>query len=161
MLFIGIAAEPFVAFIFGEKYAGSGVVFAWLLVALASNLFFPHSLVMATGRVRVNVAGAIAELFINVTLSLLLVKDFGIAGVAFSSALAHWCYTVAMAVYCRVQLGVSLKFFLPMPLGIAFYGLLLISGVVAWLSLGFSNLLVLAFYVPVGILTLIQSKKFM
>ncbi len=159
MLFLGVAAEPFVAFIFGQEYSGSGVVFAWLLVALASNLYFPHSLVMATGRVRVNVTGAVGELIVNVALSLLLVGEFGIAGVAFASAVAHWCYTLTMALYCRFRLGVSLASFLPKPLGIAFYGLMLLSGLLSWFSLGFSESLVLIFYAPVGIMTLILSKK--
>jgi O-antigen/teichoic acid export membrane protein len=160
VVFLAIAAEPFVVLIFGESYAGSGVVFAWFLIALLSNAFFPQSLIMATGRVNVNVIGAVGELVVNIGLSLILVRDFGIAGVAFSTAVAHWMYTFAMAAYCRVKLGVQASSFLPEPLGWSFYALLAISAALALLSLGFSDVLVLAFYVPIGIMTLIISRKF-
>jgi O-antigen/teichoic acid export membrane protein len=159
VMFLAIAAEPFVALIFGESYAGSGVVFAWFLFALLSNMFFPHSLVMATGRVRINVMGALFELLVNIILSLLLVRDFGIAGVAFASAVAHWCYTLAMAVYCKLRLDVGIKAFLPDSLGLAFYLMVLFSGVLAWLSLGVAMEFLPIFYLPVALATLWAAKK--
>ena len=161
VIFLIVAAEPFVAFIFGDTYAGSGVVFAWFLIALLSNIFFPQSLVMATGRVSVNVIGAMGELLVNIGLSLILVRDFGIAGVAFSTAIAHWLYTIIMIVFCKYSLGVQPKSFYPDPLGWSFYALIGLSGILAWSSLGFSGVLVLVFYIPIGLLTIFSARKLM
>jgi len=160
VIFLTVAAEPFVAFIFGGTYAGSGIVFAWFLIALMSNLFFPQSLIMATGRVNVNVIGAIGELIVNVGLSLILVREYGIAGVAFSTAIAHWLYTIMMATYCKIKLGVQPASFLPDPLGWSFYALVALGGVLALLSLSFSEDFVLVFYIPVGLFTVIFARKF-
>ncbi len=159
IVFLTVAAEPFVAFIFGGTYAGSGIVFAWFLIALLSNLFFPQSFIMATGRVNVNVIGASIELIVNVGLSLILVRTYGIAGVAFSTAVAHWLYTVTMGTYCKVKLGVHPISFLPDSLGWSFYALTVLGGVLAWLSLSFSEVFVLVFYVPIALFTVISAKK--
>jgi len=159
VIFLVVAAEPFVAFIFGGTYAGSGIVFAWFLIALLSNLFFPQSLIMATGRVNVNVIGAIGELIVNVAFSLVLVREYGIAGVAFSTAIAHWLYTLAMATYCKVKLGVHPASFLPDPLGWSFYALVALGALLGLLSLSFSVVFVLVFYVPIALFTVISAKK--
>lgn len=161
ILFLALAATPFVAFIFGIDYAGSGPVFALFLVALVSNLFFPQSLVLATGRVRVNVVGAMGELTLNVALSLLLVQNYGIVGVAFATVVAHWFYTVAMAIYCRVKLGVRVTNFLPEPLGWQFYLTLIVALSLGMLSRESTGAFVLALYAPVGLLTLFFSKKWL
>jgi O-antigen/teichoic acid export membrane protein len=159
--FLIVAAEPFVAFIFGDTYAGSGIVFAWFLVALLSNIFFPQSLIMATGRVNVNVFGAMGELLVNVGLSLILVQSHGIAGVAFSTAIAHWFYTFMMLIYCKVKLGVPPQSFYADAQGWSFYALIAFSGILAWVSLSFGEALVLVFYLPIGILTIISAKKWL
>jgi len=159
ILFLAVAAEPFVAFIFGDAYAGAGVVFAWFLVALLSNVLFPQSLVMATGRVNVNVLAAVGELMVNVGLSLVLVHDFGIAGVAFSTAIAHWMYTLTMIGYCKLKLGIHPTSFLPDKLDPSFYVLLALGGSLAWISHSFDEVLVLAFYVPVALFTIATVRK--
>lgn len=161
IVFLAIAATPFVSFIFGDDYAGSGPVFALYLVALLSNLFFPQSLVLATGRVRVNVVGAMGELALNVALSLLLVHKYGIVGVALATVAAHWFYTAAMTIYCKVKLGVSAANFLPEPLGWQFYLTLVVAVSFGLLCLGSAGAYVIALYVPVGLTTLIFSKKWL
>lgn len=161
IIFLAVAAEPFIAFIFGPEYVGSGPIFALFLVALASNLFFPQSLVLATGKVRVNVIGAMCELVLNVSLSLALVHQYGIVGVAFSTAVAHWFYTAAMALYCKVKLRVELSRFIPEPLGWEFYALTALSLVLGFIGKTQEPHFVLAFYAPVGILTMIFSKRWL
>jgi len=109
----------------------------------------------------VNVIGAMGELLVNIGLSLILVRDFGIAGVAFSTAIAHWLYTIIMIVFCKYSLGVQPKSFYPDPLGWSFYALIGLSGILAWSSLGFSGVLVLVFYIPIGLLTIFSARKLM
>ena len=159
MLYLGLVSDSFLAFVFGPSYEGSGVVFAWFLLALTSNLLFPQSLVMATGRVRVNVLGALGELLVNLSLSLVLVQDFGIAGVACASAVAHWSYTTSMVVYCRFRLGIPTRHFLPESPGRAFFALLGMSVLLALWSRNVADEWVLLFYLPLGVSTLFSIKK--
>jgi O-antigen/teichoic acid export membrane protein len=159
VLFLAVAAEPFVVFIFGDAYAGAGIVFGWSLVALMSNVFFPQSLVMATGRVNVNVIAAVGEMLVNVGLSLLLVRDFGITGVAFSTAIAHWLYTLTMIGYCKLKLGIHPSSFMPNKLDWSFYAMVVLGGALGWISHRFDEVLVFVFYVPIGLLTIATVKK--
>jgi hypothetical protein len=64
-----------------------------------------------------------------------------------------------MAVYCKLRLDVGFKAFLPDSLGLAFYLMVLFSGVLAWLSLGVAMEFLPIFYLPVALATLWAAKK--
>lgn len=133
LLVTAAGAPALMAFVFGEEFRDAGPVFAIFLFALMSNLLFPHAFVLATGRSRVNVAGSLTELVVNIALSLSLLPYIGIIGVALASMTAHWIYVMVMMEYCRRNYGLSWSTFLPsgIPWWLVTASLLLAGG--AWI----------------------------
>lgn len=154
LVVLACGAPSLVALIFGEEYRGAGPVFAWFIVALMSNILFPHALVLASGRSMINVLGSVAELFINVALSLWLINYWGIVGVAIASAIAHWVYTLSMMVYCRSQFSIPMRDFLPKAPKVVRIVVIAFAGLAAWYLNDEQSWLIILVIIPVGIYSL-------
>jgi len=160
LVVLAFGAPSIVALIFGEEYRGAGPVFAWFVIALMSNILFPHALVLASGRSMINVLGSVAELLINVALSLWLINEWGIVGVAIASAIAHWVYTITMMIYCRAQFNISLRNFLPQTPNVVRVIVIVIAGIAAWYLNEEQSWLILLVIIPVGIYSLYRDSLY-
>jgi len=76
------AGSPGVVLLYGEKYAGCGVIVAWLaLSTLVATLTFPFSRALfAAGMARVDFGATVVSLATLATAGLWLVRGYGVAG---------------------------------------------------------------------------------
>ncbi|MFU8858814.1 MAG: lipopolysaccharide biosynthesis protein [Cyclonatronaceae bacterium] len=107
-----VLAEEILVFLF-EKYADSAPVFRIYLFVLLSNIVLVSSFVLAHGHSRINALTGLAELVVNVLLSILLIRLIGIEGPAWATLIAHLTYTIILLMYCKIRLGISPFYFLP------------------------------------------------
>jgi Na+-driven multidrug efflux pump len=63
---------------------------------------------------------AFAELIINVSLSLILVKYFGISGIAFATFIAYLFEKIYLAISVKRRLNISLKDYTPVKIYIIY-----------------------------------------
>ncbi|MFN2373492.1 MAG: lipopolysaccharide biosynthesis protein, partial [Cyclonatronaceae bacterium] len=107
-----VLAEDILVFLF-EKYADSAPVFRIYLFVLLSNTLLVSSFVLAHGLSRVNALTGLAELVVNVLLSIILISFIDLEGPAWATLTAHIIYTVILLMYCKIRLDVSPVEFLP------------------------------------------------
>ena len=107
-----VLAEDILVFLF-EKYADSAPVFRIYLFVLLSNTILVSSFVLAHGFSRLNALTGLAELVVNVLLSIILISLIGLEGPAWATLIAHITYTVILLMYCKIRLGISPVEFLP------------------------------------------------
>ncbi|TVQ09271.1 MAG: hypothetical protein EA364_14365 [Balneolaceae bacterium] len=107
-----VLAEDILVFLF-EKYADSAPIFRIYLFVLLANTVLVSSFVLAHGLSRINALTGLAELVINVLLSILLISLIGLEGPAWATLIAHIGYTLILLMYCKIRLGISPVDFFP------------------------------------------------
>lgn len=103
-------ADPIVAILFGDRYAGSGTYLTILGAAayFNSSLGFNGVTVKMVGRVWLVTAAAAAGLVVNVVLAVTLIPAHGAIGAAWSTAGTVCLYNVAKHLTLRRATGVEL-----------------------------------------------------
>ena len=93
--------------IFNKNFAESAVIFNIYLLLIISRLVFPHTLLIGLKRTKPVLLASVAELVINVILSVILIQVWGIAGVAFATFIAYGIQKIIWVMYNKVNLGIS------------------------------------------------------
>jgi O-antigen/teichoic acid export membrane protein len=99
--------------VYGFQFKESAFVFNLYLLLLFSRLFYSQSLVLAWGGNRVLVVVTFVELVINVGLSMLWIKNWGIMGVVMATVTAFFFEKIALAIYIVCKYKVQPKAYLP------------------------------------------------
>jgi len=95
-----IYAEEVMVLLFG-KYEASAPVFRIYMLTVISQLIFPQSITLGSGRSDVNAKFGIAEVVLNISLSILFVIQFGFLGAAFATLISHFFFTGCLLWYCK------------------------------------------------------------
>ena len=93
--------------IFNPDFEHSALVFNVYLLIIISRLIFPQSVLIAKKETKPMLWISILELMINVVLSLILIRQFGIVGVAFATFAAYLFEKVAIAFVVRRKFGIG------------------------------------------------------
>ena len=101
-----LLSKPLYTFIFSPSFAESAGIFNVYLLIVVSRWIFPHSILMALGKNNILIVVAIAEMLINVTLSIILVKMMGLIGIAFATVIAYWFEKFCLVIWVRRQLHI-------------------------------------------------------
>ena len=88
--------------------AESARIFNVYLLILSSRVLLPQVIVMSQHKNYFLVVSAIFELLINVVLSLILVRYFGMVGIAFASVIAYLLDKIFQILYSQFVLKISL-----------------------------------------------------
>ncbi len=108
-----IISHPVFPVIFNPKFAESATIFNIYLLIIISRLLLPQTLLNGLQISKPIMIAALLELILNVTLSLIFVQFFGIAGIAFATFLAYLFEKIYLAVVVKKKLNVSISEYIP------------------------------------------------
>ena len=114
--------------LFNNDFTESAAIFNVFLLVVVSRLVFPQTILIALKETKVILGISILELILNILLSIILVQQFGLVGIAFGTVIAYWFEKLAIGIYLYFKHGISWGKYTP----------------VGWL-VGYSLILVLAF----------------
>ncbi|MFT6716022.1 MAG: O-antigen/teichoic acid export membrane protein [Saprospiraceae bacterium] len=86
--------------LYSDVYTNAYLVFNIMLFLLVSRLLFPQTILFGHGLTRTFIYASAIELFTGVTLSLALVKDYGLIGVSLAMATAYLIEKVYLILTC-------------------------------------------------------------
>ena len=98
---------------FNSDFTESALVFNAYLLTLASRMMFPQTLLIGRGLTRAVMNVGIMEIGLNVVLSLILVTQFGILGIAYASVIAYAFEKVALSIEVSRKLNISADQIIP------------------------------------------------
>lgn len=93
------AARPLYALIFSAEFETSGYVFMVYLLLISSRLVFPQTVAIGLGKTKPLLVIACIELAVNISLSLLWMKTWGIEGIAMATVVAFAIEKALIALY--------------------------------------------------------------
>ncbi|HVR30872.1 MAG TPA: flippase [Thermoanaerobaculia bacterium] len=105
-----VLAAPLAVLLYGDRYASSGAILAWLALGHLTNaaLGFNAATLRALGRVRVIVASDLASVLTAIVSYLLLIPVLGATGAAIGTTLTLVVRNLFNQVALRRELGVTL-----------------------------------------------------
>jgi O-antigen/teichoic acid export membrane protein len=112
--------------IFNPKFAESATIFNIYLLIIISRLLLPQTLLNGLQISKPIMVAALLELIVNVSMSLILVKYFGINGIAFATFIAYLFEKIYLTVQVKRKLKVSLYEYLPVKI-YAFYSFAILA----------------------------------
>jgi O-antigen/teichoic acid export membrane protein len=108
MVFLLVAAKPFIVTLYSEKYLESIIPFSIYLFILPVRIVIYGSALMALGQSRVILFRSIFDLLINTLLSIILVHFFGYLGAAAATIITLYLWTIPFNLY-KIGKGFNLK----------------------------------------------------
>ena len=122
--------------LFRSQFSQSAGVFNIYLLLVASRMLFPQAIVYGHNKSRVVFIIALAELAINISVSVFLLGFFGIYGVAYGTLIAFMAEKILLILYCKYKLGIPPSHFIPIRIWGAYtLGLLLVYILVTSMTL--------------------------
>ncbi len=112
--------------IYNDGYIESAIIFNIYLLILCSRIVLPQVIIYAKQKNSVLMWIGLVELILNISLSLYLMKDFGLMGIAFATVLAYIVQKFIMILYCRNRLDFRLTDYLDVRLHLVYSVLLYI-----------------------------------
>ena len=101
-------ASPWIfAKVFSPEFRDSAYVFNVYLLMLSSRVLLPQAVVMAKEKSYFLLLSAAIEIIVNVSLSLLFVRIFGLLGIAFASVIAFYVNKINQMIYLKTKHDIS------------------------------------------------------
>ncbi len=113
-------------YIFNFDFTASATIFNIYLLLLVSRLLFPQTILNGLGKNRFLVVSALIETILNIVLSLILMQQYGMAGIAMATVIAHLADKILLIAYCKFQLKIEPVQYIEVSQYIFYSGLLLI-----------------------------------
>jgi len=99
--------------IFSESFASSAVIFNIYLLLIISRLLFPHSILIGLKKTKIVMYASVADLAVNVVLSIAFIYFWGIEGVAFATLIAYAVQKIIWIIYIKRVLGILPNQYIP------------------------------------------------
>lgn len=117
--------------IYNDGFLKSAIVFNIYLLILCSRIVLPQVILFAKQKNTILMWVGLLELIVNVALSLYLIQDYGILGVASATVVAYIVQKSVLVLYCKIKLKVGLSSYLDtklhMPYSVLLYAAFFIS----------------------------------
>jgi len=110
--------------VYNDGYIDSAFIFNIYLLILCSRIVLPQVIIYAKQKNSVLMWIGLIELILNISLSLYLMEDFGLMGIAFATIIAYIVQKSIMILYCKYQLNFKMSDYLDVRLHFV-YSLLL------------------------------------
>jgi O-antigen/teichoic acid export membrane protein len=111
--------------LFNENFSRSADVFMVYLLLITSRLVFPQTILIGLKKTRIVLIASFIEILLNVSLSLYLIRFYGIVGVAVATSIVFLVEKIILVAYNYFRLHIKPQQYIP--LGIYFiYSVLLI-----------------------------------
>lgn len=114
-------------FFYNQDYAYSAVLFNIYLLTITSRVILAEVFIYASGRNRVFMLVSFLEVIFNITLSLILLRWFGLAGIALASFFAFSLSKAYLGYYVKKYLGVKMNEYINIRTYIIYSALLISS----------------------------------
>jgi O-antigen/teichoic acid export membrane protein len=108
-----IISHPVFPVIFNPKFAESATIFNIYLLLIISRLMLPQTILNGLQITKPIMNAAFLELIVNVSLSLILVRFFGIAGIAFATFIAYLFEKIYLSSVVKQKLKVGFSEYIP------------------------------------------------
>ena len=108
-----IITHPVFPVIFNPKFAESATIFNIYLLIIISRLLLPQTILNGLKISKPIMTAALLELILNVSLSLVFVRFFGIAGIAFATFIAYLFEKIYLSVVVYKQLNIPVSAYIP------------------------------------------------
>lgn len=95
-------------YFFNSEFSDSAFVFNAYLLTLASRMLFPQSVLIGIGKTKVVMTITMAEIVLNIGLSLVFLQFFGLVGIAYASFVAYLMEKVLLSMQLQRTMGISL-----------------------------------------------------
>ncbi len=122
--------------IFNPEFKQSATIFNIYLLIIISRLLLPQTILNGLQLSKPIMNAAFAELLVNVSLSLLFVEYFGIAGIAFATFIAYLFEKVYLTVVVKRKLNIPINEYIPLITYLLYSALILIIFIFAEKVLG-------------------------
>ncbi len=99
--------------IFSESFASGAVIFNIYLLLIISRLLFPHSILIGLKKTKIIMYASVADLAVNVVLSIAFIYFWGIEGVAFATFIAYAVQKIIWIIYIKRVLGILPNQYIP------------------------------------------------
>lgn len=116
---------PLFPVLFNPKFSESATIFNIYLLLIISRLLMPQTILTGLKYTRIIMYASFFELVINISLSLLLVRFLGIAGVAYATVFAYLFEKVYLTIIVRRKLKIRISEYHPVRYYI-FYSILVV-----------------------------------
>jgi O-antigen/teichoic acid export membrane protein len=120
-------AKWFYPLIFSSKFADSALIFCIYLLLVCSRVLFPQTLLLAKGYYKKIATASAVELVINLSASIVLMKCFGIAGIAMGTVIAFMAEKLILFYYLKKNVETKLSDIVPVKEYLIFSFLLMAS----------------------------------
>jgi O-antigen/teichoic acid export membrane protein len=114
-------------FFFGEAYRESALIFNIYLLLTLTQLLFPQSIITARGDTRWLWYFSLAELIVNITASIILLRYFGLSGIAWGTLIAFLFEKVVLMIFVRRRYGIAPRQIFSRPVWLMYVLVLIIS----------------------------------
>ncbi|MEI6817221.1 MAG: polysaccharide biosynthesis C-terminal domain-containing protein, partial [Bacteroidota bacterium] len=112
--------------VFNAQFIDSATIFNVFLMLIISRLVFPQTILIGLRKTRIIMIAAFIEIIINVVSSLILLRYFGIIGVAMGTIVAYFSEKLILILYNYFFLKIKPADYFSIPI-LAIYSILLIS----------------------------------
>jgi O-antigen/teichoic acid export membrane protein len=126
MIVLVLCSKWIYPFVFNQAFAPAATYFNYYALLLICRLVFPQTILMALKQNKIVLISATIELFLNVSLSLVLLPSFGILGIIWATIIAYSVDKLFLIAYCKWRLKLDIKAFIPLKT-LAGYSLVLLS----------------------------------
>jgi len=92
---------------YDERFIDSAGVFNLYLLLVFTRLLFPQTILIGLKKTRVLVVASSIELLINIGLSLIFIRIWGIRGVAFATVLAYLIERVLLVAWIKIKMKIN------------------------------------------------------
>ncbi len=106
-------AKPLYKGMFTPEFTRSADVFVIYILAILSRLLFPHTIIIGLKKGKILFWTSVFELVGNIFLSLYLVEDYGVVGVALATIFVYIISKAGLILYNYFRLGISPSQYIP------------------------------------------------
>ncbi len=110
--FLLVISHPVFPIVFNPEFEESATIFNVYLLLIISRVLLPQTILNGMKQTKEIMQASLFELIINVSLSLLFVELFGIAGIAFATFIAYLFEKIYLAFVVRQRLNIKLSDYL-------------------------------------------------
>jgi O-antigen/teichoic acid export membrane protein len=104
---------------FNETFSRSADVFMVYLLLIISRLVFPQTILIGLKKTRIVLVASVVEIILNVSLSLYLIRFYGIVGVAVATSIVFLVEKMVLVAYNHFKLKIRPQEYIP--LGVYFF----------------------------------------
>ncbi|HFB99952.1 MAG TPA: hypothetical protein ENJ53_04020 [Phaeodactylibacter sp.] len=104
-----LLSERIFPIVFNTDFRESALVFNIYLLAVASRLLFPQSILIAKRETKIILIISIIEMLLNIFLSFIFIQKWGIAGVAYATVIVFLFEKIAQMTYLYIKYKISIQ----------------------------------------------------